>query len=143
MRAVDGVQQERCPKPGPGSDPEYEPESGAGGWRRRRACRRRLRAWPSSSAQQHGQSAPFVVPQLGSCASSGRAWRLWAARHSQEEAGPLGAQPLPRVLERAVTKAADVTAFDRSGADRHEVGGSRTLARTPTPTLTLTPTPIS
>jgi len=26
-------------------------------------------------AQQHGQSAPWTVPQLGSCASSGRAWR--------------------------------------------------------------------
>ena len=34
---------------------------------------------------------PLAVLQLGSCASSGRAWRLWAARHSQEEAGPLGA----------------------------------------------------
>ena len=33
----------------------------------------------------------LAVPQLGSCASSGRAWWLWAARHSQEEAGPLGA----------------------------------------------------
>ena len=30
-----------------------------------------------------GQSAAWAVPQLGSCASSGRAWRLWAARHSQ------------------------------------------------------------
>ena len=27
---------------------------------------------------QHGQSAPLAVPQLGSCASSGRALRLWA-----------------------------------------------------------------
>ena len=36
---------------------------------------------------------PLAVPQLGSCASSGRAWRLWAARHSQEEASPLDAQP--------------------------------------------------
>jgi len=25
---------------------------------------------------------PLAVPQLCSCASSGRAWRLWAARHS-------------------------------------------------------------
>ena len=34
---------------------------------------------------QHGQSAPLAVPrpQLGSCASAGRAWRLWAARHSR------------------------------------------------------------
>ena len=34
----------------------------------------------------------LAVPQLGSCASSGRAWRLWAARHSQSgEAQPLWA----------------------------------------------------
>ena len=52
-------------------------------------------------AVQHGQTAPFAVPQLGSRASSGRAWRLWAARHSQGEAGPLGAPPLPRLLELA------------------------------------------
>ena len=25
---------------------------------------------------QHGQSVPLAVPQLGSCASLGRAWRL-------------------------------------------------------------------
>ena len=37
-----------------------------------------------------GQSDALAVPQLGSCASSGRACRLQAARHSQEEAGPLG-----------------------------------------------------
>ena len=53
---------------------------------------------------QHGQSAPLAVPQLGPCASSGRARRLWAARHSQEEANPLGVPPLPRLLERAASK---------------------------------------
>ena len=50
--------------------------------------------YPGSFAKietQHGQSASLAVPQLGSCASSGRAWRLWAARHSQEEPGPFGA----------------------------------------------------
>ena len=31
------------------------------------------------------------------------------------EADPLGAQPLPRVLELAAFKAADVTAFDHPG----------------------------
>ena len=62
---------------------------------------------------QHGQSAPLAVPrpQLGSCASAGRAWRLWAARHSREEACPQGAQPQPRMLELAASKAADATAF--------------------------------
>eukprot|EP00964_Phaeocystis_antarctica_P139696 scaffold104499_cov30-Phaeocystis_antarctica.AAC.1 len=51
--------------------------------------------------------APSAAPQLGSSASPGRAWRLRAARHSQGEAGPPGAQPLPRVLERAASKVAD------------------------------------
>ena len=34
---------------------------------------------------------PVTVPEFSSRAFSGRAWRLWAARHSQEEEGPLGA----------------------------------------------------
>ena len=59
---------------------------------------------------------PLAVPPLGSCASSGRTLRLWElARHSQGEAQPLGAQPLPRVLELAASKAADFTCFDPSG----------------------------
>ena len=58
---------------------------------------------------------PWPAPQLGSCASSGRAWRRLAARHSQEEAGPLSAQPLPRMLEPAASTAADSTAFDHPG----------------------------
>ena len=42
-----------------------------------------------SAVHQQGQSATtLVAPQLGSCASSGRLWRLRAARHSQKEAGP-------------------------------------------------------
>ena len=44
---------------------------------------------------------PFLaVPQLGSCASSGRAWRLW----------------LPRVLELAALRTAHSPAFDHAGA---------------------------
>ena len=78
----------------------------AGRWPRLLLCHeteddqrgRRSRRRPE---QQHGQSAPLAGPQLASYASSGRAWRLWAARHSQEEAAPLGAPPLPRVLELA------------------------------------------
>ena len=69
---------------------------------------------------QQGQSAVFAVPQLGSCASSGRARRLWLAWHSQGEAQPLGAQPMPRVLERAASKVAESTAFDPSGGQRDE-----------------------
>ena len=58
----------------------------------------RTGAWSNSS------------PSSASVRLPGRAWRLWAARHSQGgETGPLGAQPLPRVLERAASKAADPT----------------------------------
>ena len=32
----------------------------------------------------------LAAPQLGSCTSSGCAWRLWAARHSQSEVQPAG-----------------------------------------------------
>ena len=46
----------------------------------------------------HGQSAAWAAP--------GRDWWLRAARHSQGEAGPPCTQPLPRVLERAASKAA-------------------------------------
>ena len=49
-----------------------------------------------SAATQHGQSAPLAGPQLGSCASSGCAWRLW---------------PLPRILERARSTVADSTSL--------------------------------
>ena len=46
---------------------------------------------------QHGQSAVLAVPQLGSCASSGRAWQLfWLVRRFKVEGGPLGDRPLPR-----------------------------------------------
>ena len=40
-----------------------------------------------------------MVPQLASCAPSGRSWRLWAAWYSQSGAQPLGAPPPPRRLE--------------------------------------------
>ena len=46
----------------------------------------------------------MAAPQLAPCASSGRAWRLWAAWHSQDEAQPQGAPPPPRVLGRAASK---------------------------------------
>ena len=84
-----------------------------------RRCQERAAVAAPGQAREHGQSAPaLAAPQLGSCASSGSAWRLWAARHSQEEAGPLSAQPLPRLLEPAASKAADFTAFAHSGTGR-------------------------
>ena len=73
------------------------------------------------------KSAVLAVPQLGSCASSGRAWRLWAARHAQEEAGPLGARPLPSVLEPAASEAAQLTAFDHVGSPQKPVLPTLTL----------------
>ena len=90
------------------------------------------------TVRQHAQSAVLAVPELGSCASSGRAWRLWAARHSQEEADPLGAQPLPRVLELAASKAADVTACDHAGTTQPR---SRCAPTPRTPTCCSRPSP--
>eukprot|EP00964_Phaeocystis_antarctica_P105399 scaffold70427_cov57-Phaeocystis_antarctica.AAC.2 len=82
------------------------------------------------AVEQHGQSDPSAVAQLGSGASSGHAWRLWAARHSQGEDRPLGAQPLPRVLELAASKAAHLTAFDHSGGDGAARRGNWTMWKT-------------
>ena len=62
-------------------------------------------------ARQHGQSGPLAVAQLTLCAFS---QRLWAARHSQGEAQPVGSQPPPRALELAASK----SAFDHSGPAR-------------------------
>ena len=43
-----------------------------------------------------------TVPEVGSRASSGRAWLLWLARRSQRRGdGPPGSYPLPWVLELA------------------------------------------
>ena len=69
----------------------------------------------SMKALHHGQSASLVPPELGSCASSARVWRLWEARHSQSRGQATGSQPLPQVLELAASKVADSTAFDHVG----------------------------
>ena len=91
---------------------------------------------------QHGRSEPLwqrmgSAPQLGSCASSGHVWRLRTARHSQYEASPQSAQPLPRLLELAASKAA---AFDHPGDTNPSPGPGRalTLALALSLTLTLT-----
>ena len=56
---------------------------------------------------------------LGSCTFSGRAWRLWASRHTQgERSGHWAlANALGAGASRA-SKAANLTAFDHSGADQ-------------------------
>ena len=60
--------------------------------------------WTLYCTAARSKPPPLAAPQLGSRASSGRAWRLWAARYAQEEAGPLGAQPLPRAFRLAASK---------------------------------------
>ena len=81
--------------------------------------------------------AALHTAQLGSCASSGHVWRLRTARHSQYEASPQSAQPLPRLLELAASKAA---AFDHPGDTNPSPGPGRalTLALALSLTLTLT-----
>ena len=84
------------------------------------------RRWGAQRPSRRGSMVrvpALVGPQLGSCASSGRAWRL-TARHSQGEARPLGAQPLPRVLELAASRAAESTAFEHAGAAGRRAPGA-------------------
>ncbi len=64
-------------------------------------------------AARHGQRpcpSAATVPSQGVPGGSG-----WLDTLSQGEPGPLGAQPLPRVLKRAASKAAHFTAFDHAG----------------------------
>jgi hypothetical protein len=95
----------------------------------------RCAAWqPRASLRMLGWSCEHdsmvkVPPITARLPCSGRAWRLWAARHSQEEASTLGAHPLPRVLELAASEAADSTAFDRLGT----TAGTAACGRPPTP----------
>ena len=79
-------------------------------------------AWVAAGRASVFQQAQRALPWQGPSSALLRllwarlARRLWAARHSQEEAGPRGTQPLPRVLARAASKpAADVTAVDHAG----------------------------
>ena len=68
------------PNPNPDLRPEPNPNPNQGG-----RCRK-YDDLEEKEVQQHGQSAaPLAGPQLGSCASSGRAWRLWLARHTPRE----------------------------------------------------------
>ena len=70
---------------------------------------------------QHGQSAVWAVPEVGSRASSRRAWRLRAAQHSQE----VGAQ------RAGLSQAAYFPAFGHSGRGRARARSrARCCART-------------
>ena len=74
---------------------------------------------------QHGQSAhvgsmggackvpTLAAPERGSCGSSGRTWRLWAARHSQGRGQATGHPATASgVIERTASPVADSLAFD-------------------------------
>ena len=85
-----------------------------------RGVRVRGEGWSTPTGRKG--SPPGQCPSSAPLPPPGRAWRLWAARHSEEEAGPLGAQPLPRSCSRspllalAAPKAADpATAFAHVG----------------------------
>eukprot|EP00964_Phaeocystis_antarctica_P084904 scaffold53562_cov36-Phaeocystis_antarctica.AAC.1 len=67
--------------------------------------------WWGSMVKATPWQCPRSAPTPPQCAPGGSSW-LGAPRR---EAGPLGAPPLPRVLERAASEAADVPAFDHSG----------------------------
>ena len=73
------------------------------------AARHRDALHPLRDARGLGLHANMVkvsalaAPELVSCGSSVCAWRLWAARHSQSKAQPLGSQPRPQVLELAAS----------------------------------------
>ena len=77
------------------------------------ACHdRRARAYASMA------TVPLAMPGSAPCACPGRAWRFWAASETERpggEVGPLGAQPLPRMLELAAFKVSDSSAFRHPG----------------------------
>ena len=90
----------------------------------------------SREERQHAKAAPpntppcaaprgcraLAAPQRGSSASSARAWRLRAARHSLEAAGPLGAPPPPRRSSPPVTTQELRGGLARYGALRLALG---------------------
>ena len=61
------------------------------------------------------KAPPWQCLSSASYAFPGCAWWLWSVRHSQSEARPLGAQPLPRLLEPTASTADGFTAFDDPG----------------------------
>ena len=68
------------------------------------------------------------MPKLGSCASSARAWRHWAARHSQGEK-PGHSDSLESDREFAASKIRPSTAFNHAGDSRFNLGERTRLRR--------------
>ena len=82
----------------------------------------------SAAARSHAPPAS-AAPELGGCAcacASSQGARMAALGGSallEGEAGPFGALPLPRVLERAASKVADSAAFDHPGTSSSAASG--------------------
>ena len=78
---------------------------------------------------------PWAVPEVGSRASSGRAWQLWLARRSQGRDRPTGRPATASGV--AASKVADFPAFGHVGGDimhadgtvLHTVGAGAATAR--------------
>ena len=83
-------------------------------------------------ARQHGRSAPLAVPQLGFCASSGRAWRLWATRTPRKRPTHWAPSHCLGCSSEPPPKPADFTACDHAGSStaccRRCCGGARCAA---------------
>ena len=71
-------------------------------------------AWNEKTHPRGGRSTFKVlplgsmVPQLGACTSSARAWWLCAARHSWGRPRPVESQPPPQLLELPASKVANI-----------------------------------
>jgi hypothetical protein len=91
---------------------------------------------------------PLAAPQLGSCASSGRARRLWAAQRSQGRGRSTGrpaaaptAPAAPGARAIPTSKAADFTAVEHAGRSFRERAGSVGVNGEPSTTSTPNPKP--
>ena len=94
--------------------PGREPAQRARPRRGARCIRARRRRGQQDGAHGRSNAAastrrPLAVPKLGTPRLLRGAWRLWAVRFSQGAAGPLGAQPLPWLLELAACHAGGPT----------------------------------
>ena len=73
--------------------------------------------------------APLAAPQLGSCASSGRAWRLWATRNSQGEARPNGRPVIASGARTSRLQAAESPPFILPSRRLREIDATELVAR--------------
>ena len=73
--------------------------------------------------RQHAHTLPYTLPlaapERDSCACSWLLVALGGSTLPRGEVEPLGAQPLPKLLEPAASEVADSTAFSHPGGLRH------------------------